>query len=348
MNKSTPLHSFNFLKPRLPSNLSDGDLVRFRSFDVAGTHQVSYTIESSLLCDSNGYYYNSNLDVIDFSFNDRTSGKRIPFGFSFSFKRYLKYLFRTRSRNSYCVTDRSSSGFYHWFLEVLPKIKLVFENDPDAVFFLPRRLLDISYISQSLRILRHENFVYCGKFSLLEVSNARLVGNVGPLASDGLVIHDGELIRRLANDLKRGLQTETAPKDAPKRILLSRQKAKRRKLSNETALSKELEKLDFVSICLEDYELEQQIQLMSHAEILVGLHGAGLANMIYMPSGSRILELTGHHISDITYCRLADALDFEYYYSDIKSVDGPNEKNSDVYCDISHVVSILQTITNRI
>jgi len=65
----------------------------------------------------------------------------------------------------------------------------------------------------------------------------------------------------------------------------------------------------------EDYTLRQQIAIMAETRYLIGLHGAGLTNVLFMPAQGKILELR-NQLDDHNNCffTLASALDHDYYY----------------------------------
>ena len=77
----------------------------------------------------------------------------------------------------------------------------------------------------------------------------------------------------------------------PKRIYISRAKARRRVL-NEDKVLKLLEPLGFVSYCLEDLPLADQVKLFYGAEAVVGPHGAGLTNILF-GHGMTVIECLG-------------------------------------------------------
>lgn len=76
-----------------------------------------------------------------------------------------------------------------------------------------------------------------------------------------------------------------------KRVYISRAKAGWRKVLNERELLRLLSQFDFQSYCLEDMSVRQQIQLFQEAEVILGPHGAGLANMVFAPPGAMVIEI---------------------------------------------------------
>ncbi len=66
---------------------------------------------------------------------------------------------------------------------------------------------------------------------------------------------------------------------------------------------------------MEDYSLQQQVDLLSETKALIGLHGAGLTNMLFMPTGAQLLELRnqGDRSNNCFFSMAAD-LHHRYYY----------------------------------
>jgi len=67
-------------------------------------------------------------------------------------------------------------------------------------------------------------------------------------------------------------------------------------------------------VVAETLDLADQIKLFSSAGGIVGLHGAGLANMIWAPPGCRIVELFPPGVFNDCYGRLALTCGHSYRY----------------------------------
>lgn len=106
--------------------------------------------------------------------------------------------------------------------------------------------------------------------------------------------------RGMAGVLSTGLQTvyktlsDRAPrrKDAPQILIISRERAGRRRIVNEKALVEALAPFGARTVVLEDYSVEEQISIVSSTEILIGCHGAGMINAGFMKPGAMAIELS--------------------------------------------------------
>jgi hypothetical protein len=81
-----------------------------------------------------------------------------------------------------------------------------------------------------------------------------------------------------------------------KRLYISRTKSTRSP-KFELALIRELEERDWVILNLEEISFEEQIKLISSAEVICGIAGAGLANAIWLSKKSRVIEIAPERFS---------------------------------------------------
>ena len=78
------------------------------------------------------------------------------------------------------------------------------------------------------------------------------------------------------------------PSTRSRRIYVSRERSSARRCLNRAEVARAL---DLEVHAPEDYTPAEQIELFHDAEIVVGPHGAGLANLLYAPHGTPLVEL---------------------------------------------------------
>lgn len=80
--------------------------------------------------------------------------------------------------------------------------------------------------------------------------------------------------------------TAPGPADAPlpRRIFLSRRD--RRRVINEAEIGAHLAGLGLTTVYAEDFTPAEQMRLLAEAELVVAIHGAGLAPLLYRPEGA--------------------------------------------------------------
>ncbi|CAI7783399.1 unnamed protein product [Closterium sp. NIES-54] len=91
-----------------------------------------------------------------------------------------------------------------------------------------------------------------------------------------------------------------------------------------------------------DLPILQAKLLFNRAAVYVGLHGAGLSNMIFMPSNSSVFEIRPRDYPNPCYHHLTMATQQNYYL-----VFGNGTKDSELRYNMSEVASVLRVIADQ-
>jgi FkbM family methyltransferase len=83
------------------------------------------------------------------------------------------------------------------------------------------------------------------------------------------------------------------PADGGERVFISRSMAARRRFADEAPVAEALQARGFAVLHLERMDFAAQVAAFAGARTIVGLHGAGLANMVFSPPGATIVEIMG-------------------------------------------------------
>jgi len=202
------------------------------------------------------------------------------------------------------VTDAWSAGHFHWFMEVLPKLWVIRDRAKEFVLLLP----DTGYINQiglpSLELLNlcFEDIVLMKDSDFYKVRDLYYISRS---AAPGQV--DGRLMKEL-NEAFVGKKA-----GGNRKIYISRARARVRKVLNETELTAKLKDHGFEILFAEDLSLAEQVDIFAECSTLIGLHGAGLTNCIFMKPRGNVVELRKRE-KNYGYWHLADSLDHKYYY----------------------------------
>lgn len=97
-----------------------------------------------------------------------------------------------------------------------------------------------------------------------------------------------------------------------RRIYIDRRKSSTRRLMNEEELIKDLRRVDIEPVQLEGLSLRDQANLLREANLVVAPHGAGLANIAWAVSGTRVIELMPSGVMNWCYRHLAAASGHDY------------------------------------
>jgi hypothetical protein len=203
------------------------------------------------------------------------------------------------------VTDDWSAGHFHWFMEVLPKILVIEDRAREFVLLLPDTPYVRSVGLDSLSVLGIEfaDIVWMRDDEFYKVPDLSYLTRI---AAPGQVNDDlmKELNRRLRGDSRVG---------TTKRYYISRSEARIRKVLNESELESVLSEFGFETIRPETFSLRDQINLFKECETLIGIHGAGLTNCMFMPRGGNVVELRKRE-PNYGYWHLADSVGHNYLY----------------------------------
>jgi len=117
-------------------------------------------------------------------------------------------------------------------------------------------------------------------------------------------------------------QNQTHPEC--ERIYICRKRASVRRVVNEPQITGILSGLGFHSLMLEDLTVAEQIGLFASARVIVAPHGAGLSNLAFCESGTKVIEIfhPGHIMP--TYWMISNHNELDYYlmYGQRRQVHG--------------------------
>ncbi len=186
------------------------------------------------------------------------------------------------------VTLASAAGanYYHWLFDSLPRLcllQLANFDWPSVDAFLvnePR----CRFVEQSLGLLGipASRVVHCSKRWVLSAD--RLL--VPPMPTP----QEAQVAPWVCDFLRQAFIPPDSGK-ASLRLYLSRRKSRRRRLANEDAVESLVVEFGFQIIRPEELSFADQVRLFSQAAVVCAPHGAGFANLVFAPPGTRVLEL---------------------------------------------------------
>jgi capsular polysaccharide biosynthesis protein len=249
-------------------------------------------------------------------------------------KMFLYFLPGRRIEEGAWITDEWSREYFHWFTDALSRLLIIEEQYGKGYVILPERYRSTSYVNESLAFMGWRT-IYYDVARRVSVRKLFMASHTAPNGN-----YNKEIMHKLRSRLSIGTMVP-----ASKFIYVSRKKAAKRKVSNEEDVVELLVKHDVEICCLEEYSFEQTIQKLSGIKCLIGLHGAGLTNMLFMQSGGMIVEFRNEHDRhNNAYFALASDLDHQYYY--IRGKAESVDNSSDVHVDISELEELMGKLTN--
>jgi capsular polysaccharide biosynthesis protein len=231
------------------------------------------------------------------------------------------------------ITDNWSGGYFHWLTDALPRLIACNDHIENHIILIPIQLGKIRFITDSLNLLGLnyeivQNKVYIKK--LLLPSHTAQSGNYNQFLLTQLRERFG---------IKNGVTVF-------RNIYISRKKSEKRMVSNEEELLVLLKRYHFEIHYFEEYSLIKQIEIMQQTKTLIGLHGSGLTNMLFMPHNGNVIELRNYgDAHNNCYFSLASDLNMNYYYQQCKG--STNDTHiSDVTVPLIDFKYILEVLAN--
>lgn len=238
--------------------------------------------------------------------------------------------------------DYWSNSIFHWMCDAMPRIEAVKEFAKECVLLLPKDFT-YPYILETLKAFEFKG-IY--RFEDNEYVNCR------QLYAPQQITTSGQINPKNILSLRKTILAYFEPKFSGNlnfpNIYISRNKAKYRKVINESEIMPLLNKFNFEVIFFEDYSVAEQIEMCYHAENIVSIHGANLTNVLFMQPGKNVLELRKKDDLDNNYFyELTDSVDCNYYYLNCEFEDlKPGTNTFSLYADVNDFENSLKRLTN--
>ena len=214
-------------------------------------------------------------------------------------------------------------GYFSWVMESLPRILEVQDELENLTLILPESYSKKKFVLESLQLFPKLKYEIIPEGVHMHVPNVRI-----PELKPYTYVFDPETMRSYRNKMWDYIDSLDIQLPTYDKIYVSRKKAKNRKLENEDTVLEIMEKSGFKELSFEDYSFFEQVYMMKHCKVLAGVHGAGFANLAFMPEGSSLLELIKEYSSykeeRPSYWRLCSAIGVDYYLEYCKPVEYGN------------------------
>jgi hypothetical protein len=170
-----------------------------------------------------------------------------------------------------------SSPYYHWLLEDVPAFVSALRANPAASVVAHKNAP--SYVRDFMELLEISPVLSTGSIEAETLVFSSKVGIIGTPQK-----HDIDIVRGISGRLLQNVNHRD------RRIYVSRRKSAR-SLPNEIEVESQLEARGFEVVFSEDLTWIQQVQIFAEASLVIGPHGAGLANAVFMEPGSVLIEI---------------------------------------------------------
>lgn len=242
-------------------------------------------------------------------------------------------------------------NYYHRYIDMIPKVYALHEcvvdgpiellvtdyftdQDITILSMLTPRRVSIKKVPSYIRV-ECDTYIHLPRLSTDPARPCKNHSSLGYLPVEYLEYFRSKVLGHL----------EVCRKSSA-RIYVSRRDASKRKIMNEDELVQLLKRYDFEVVTLGDKSLAYQAGLFNNAEVILAQHGAALTNLLYVSSGSTVVEVyssEGHR--EIHYEQASEKLDLNYHTVTLKQ-DGTEYTGRDIdgYADIDEMRELVESI----
>ncbi|MBS1946823.1 MAG: glycosyltransferase family 61 protein [Bacteroidetes bacterium] len=211
-------------------------------------------------------------------------------------------------------------NYYHWICESIFRLWMVRKKLNNLTLILPEFYKDANFITASIEPFNIKNIYFIPNGKSLLVKNLCLP-QLKPICDSYNVLHLKQ-VRKFYWDYIAKRKKNVG--DKIENLYISRKKASRRKVVNEDEILRIFYKYDFTIFYPEEHDFLEQVAIFSKIKYLVGEHGSGLTNILFMNKGTSVLELHKNQTNELThpsflFWYMAGALGINYYHQSCKT-----------------------------
>jgi len=206
----------------------------------------------------------------------------------------------------FCATNRFNANYYHQLVDVIPAVA-AYAGDPG--------------FAHGMLLGPNEDYVPLLRagLALAGVTPPPLLpaALAGPLDIADLtfcsLLNGDDRPSLFARSVYDRMAAAAGPAEGPSLIYVWRADSPTRPMRNEDALVDALAGLGVAPVLLSALTLAEQVRLFGAARLVIGPHGAGLANVVFAPPGAVLYELLPSHYVKPHMSRLAELRGLHYW-----------------------------------
>ena len=245
--------------------------------------------------------YESTLPI-----NNRSSEELSPLWDPVRFPAWTRHA----KSNVITLTSHHQSNYFHWLFDVLPRVHLANIADVGAARYYVEYAHDFQ--KESLELVGiHADAVIEARHNPIIQANTLFIPSY-PEAFTGIPPWScGFLRSSLLVECRR--RASYLAHSQAKKIYLSRRDAKTRRLTNESDLIDLLVHYGFTVLEPGHMSIARQVLAFGEADVVIGTHGSGLANIVFCQKGTTVIEISPPKYIFGVYHDLAARCDLEHY-----------------------------------
>jgi hypothetical protein len=268
-----------------------------------------------------GIVLNKNRSIIkDWNFNnflsEITFSKILSssfFGYDFFYnKKFFFYINKFRRKENIYLDKKDiilfgpwPNIYFHQLIDFILRINFIKSKNYRKIY-VPIYLKNILFSEPYKSIFSNLNFNFYGYDKNIIFHNLRYISGLNHYSEN---IYLKKNIFNLCNSIKKKFSLESNKYNYS---FISRNKSSRY-LVNEEIIFEKLKMYNFKRYYFEELDYLEQIKICYNSKIVIGLHGSGLANLIFMKKNNNLIEITNNLIKNPVYKLLTKCAGVNYY-----------------------------------
>jgi capsular polysaccharide biosynthesis protein len=234
------------------------------------------------------------------------------------------------------VTPEAEGNYYHWLLDLLPRVLLLKHAAQNFSNY------DALLLNGSRANYERETLAALG----VPDDKIRYVdsGDRFQIASAVFPSMDTNVIAPWKIHSLRDLASSGKPNQPRRRLYLSRARAAVRRIVNEKEVSQVFRQHDFEILDAGTLSWREQADLFASAIMIVAPHGAALANMVFCQPATRVVEISTRAGYRDWYCQLAAVAGLLYEILEAQPAKSSSIDNADMIVSRDGLAHLLERL----
>jgi len=211
------------------------------------------------------------------------------------------------------ITNEKSNRYFHWMLDVGQRIQIVTEYLEknkliEYKLLIPQKYFENDYVKSIINLYKIDYILIDDK-KLYKIRELLIPFQLAPSGN-----YNPEVVKAIRNTFYNSI-VKANILISDRKIWITRQNSRLRKIKNFDEIEKILTNFGFEIVDFDTMNFSEQIITVMQADTIGGIHGGGLANMLFLKKDKKVIEIRG--INDQfnnCYFSLASALNLKYYY----------------------------------
>jgi len=285
----------------------------------------------------------------------QVSNEKIVHNFLSFCKKILQNKVRKIDGDCIVICHSWYQSYYHWTIDIMPRLFLLKDQLSGKSLLVHKNIsqfhLDMlnKFNLKKIIFIEDNEIVKSQSVYFTSLPNYCITQSI-KINSQESAIFQTNINHSLMREMKQWFQNNNPLlkkniENKNNKIYISRKKARHRKPLNESELEIMLNKNGFTEVFLEDLSFDQQVQLLNESNVVVGIHGTGLTNILFMEPKTHVINLISELYHDFSPLATAGIADLNYTHINCSGASTNNPAYNDIKVDLNLLQQVLTSIS---